>query len=154
MEQSRIEDNDYNEINTSEHSETSTNSIQSSYCSICLETEEVDKRYIKFPCQHIFHVGCFEQYLDYNISKKPSNSSIDCPVCREAFSTTTLKSVFDVCHENPNEDITVLIHNSNNSTTAETNPSPVRGCKPADVFVILLLLLGLTLYLLALYKRI
>lgn len=151
------ESQDYTKVETlSENSETSkdseseTNSVKSNYCSICLETEELNIRYIKFPCQHIFHVHCFEEYFQYKISHKPSEAHIECPICRTTFSTNTLRSVFNISHENPDENITILIPNTDDNMRVATNTTQVRGCTTADVVVIFLLLLGLTLYLLAL----
>lgn len=145
---------DYAQIDSSEHSQTSSDSIKSSYCAICLETEEVNTRYIKFPCQHVFHIHCFETYVDYNIEHKPSKANIECPVCRQLFSTNTLRTVFSISHESPNENITILIPSTDNTVPTEVNTTRARGCTQADIFVIILLFLGLTLYLLALYKRI
>jgi Ring finger domain len=100
---------DYTEV-CSIDSNSDVASSSSNYCSICLETEPSDKRYIKFPCEHIFHVCCFEVYVDYNISHKPDNENISCPICRKDISTDTLKNVFNVSHENHNQNITLLVH--------------------------------------------
>lgn len=148
---------DYVEVDTSEHSDTNSdnNSVKSSYCSICLETEELNTKYIEFPCQHIFHIKCFETYVDYNIKHKPTKENIECPICRESFSTNTLKTVFNISHENPNENITILIPNRDNNTSMEVNRGTtyIRKCKSVDIFVIVILLLFITMYLIVLYKN-
>lgn len=147
MEQNNKEIVDYIEIDSSHHSQSSTNSKKSNYCSICLETEEINTRYIEFPCQHVFHVYCFETYIEYNIHHNPNKVHIKCPICRKTFSSKTLKNIFSISHENRDKNITVLIPNDDDTIT---NTSQIRECTRADVCVILFLILGITLYLLAL----
>lgn len=159
MEQTNIDvSEEYVEVNTSEHSDTVSddNSIRSSYCSICLETEEINARYIKFPCQHIFHLCCFEKYFEYNISHKHTKQIIECPICRKSLSTNKLKTVFDISNKNLNGNLTILIHDSDESTVTEVDRQIIQtsGCRAPDVLVIIFLMLGLTLFLLAIYKKI
>lgn len=143
---------DYSEVCTTENISDTTSSINSNtnvnYCAICIETEEANDRYIKFPCQHIFHVKCFESFLDYNILHQPRKENIDCPICRETFSTNTLKQVFNVCHHNPNQDITVYIQNEVN----EQNVARVRSCTKADIIAIIVLSIAITIFLTILYN--
>lgn len=128
------------------------------YCSICLNTEQNDTRYMNFPCQHVFHVKCFEEYFDYNMQNDPDVNLIQCPICRKTLPTNVLHSVFYVAHENPNRHINIIIRDDNNNNEMafeqQTNTqAPMhQRCRKADIVVITLLLLGLTLYLLALYK--
>lgn len=129
------------------------------YCSICLNTEQNDTRYMNFPCQHVFHVKCFEEYFDYNMQNDPDVNLIQCPICRKTLPTNVLHSVFYVAHENPNRHINIIIRDDNNNNNEmafeqQTNTqAPMhQRCRKADIVVITLLLLGLTLYLLALYK--
>jgi len=158
MEQNNIDvSQDYEEVDTSEHSETSSDnsSVKKSYCSICLETEEMNIKYIKFPCHHVFHVSCFETYFQYNVIHTPRKENIECPICRKQFSTNTLKSVFNISRENPNENITILIPSRDENTVTEihSEPNQLRRCTTADAFVIFILLMFITMYLIVLYKN-
>lgn len=138
---------DCSDVDVLEQSNTSI--VSTNYCPICIETE-INTRYIKFPCDHVFHVNCFEKYLDYNMSHTPTKDNIECPICRKSFSTTTLRSVFYMSHQNTSENIEILVPSIDNNRYS----CDIRGCRIADFLVIVLLFLGLTLYLLALYKRI
>lgn len=157
MEHATIANKDYTEVCPSEGSDdnasvaTSVSNSREPYCSICLETEALDKRYIKFPCDHIFHVHCFELYVDYNISHKPNDDDISCPICRASFSTVSLKRVFNISQEHPNHHITLLIE-----TERAEEPNIIqqraRGCTKNDLLVLLVLLTAITIFLLILYN--
>jgi hypothetical protein len=115
MEHVTIVNKGYKEIRAIEGTDNDNDSDDTSvsntstYCSICLETEQSNNRYIKFYCDHTFHVDCFETYFDFKISHKPNIENISCPICRKDISTNTLKNVFNVSQENHNQNITLLV---------------------------------------------
>lgn len=98
--------NDYVKLDILEENNETT------YCSICLETEETKKRYVKFPCTHLFHVICFEEYLNYYLLHQIDKESIACPICRKQISTSILRTTFNVCHEDSDDDLTLIIPNN------------------------------------------
>lgn len=120
------------------------------YCSICLETENLHTRRVTLPCQHVFHMHCIEEYLDYK-----DEETLECPICRANMSTLMLHSVFEVAHSpaHTNKDIRIIVRNAPAPSIDETiQANDQQGCRKADFFIIALLLIGLTIYLLALYK--
>lgn len=129
------------------------------YCSICLETEDLHTRRVTLPCQHVFHMHCIEEYLDY---KGEDEETLECPICRANMSTLMLHSVFEVAHSpaHISKDIRIIVRNApahapSIDETIQANDQLVnhqQGCRKADFFIIALLLIGLTIYLLALYK--
>lgn len=125
-------------------------STSPTFCSICLETEDVHTRRVTFPCQHMFHIHCVEEYLEYY------NETIDCPVCRTTWSSGMLRSVFQAAHAHTGKDVRIIVRDipSIDETTANEQSAHVQnqGCRKADVIVIALLLIGLSIYLLALYN--
>lgn len=141
---------DYSEICANEEPPTDidtlsdTTSNTSTYCSICLETEQSNKRYVKFHCDHTFHIDCFETYFDYNISHKPNIENISCPICRKDISTNTLKNVFNVSHENENQNITLLVQTD---ISEEQNTQRLH----TELIAIFVFLLFLTMFLTFLY---
>lgn len=158
MEHTTIINKDYTEVCPSEGTDdndsvaTSTSNT-STYCSICLETELLDKRYIKFPCDHIFHVHCFEAYIDYNISHKPDSENISCPICRASFSKTSLKHVFNVSQEYPNHHITLLLQpDMNEEPDIVQQRDRARGCTKNDLIALVVLLTAITIFLLIIYN--
>jgi hypothetical protein len=144
MEQDKREDvevsNDYIKLDISEHNE-------STYCSICLETEEIKKRYVKFPCKHMFHVICFEEYLDYSLSHQPDQENIACPICRKQFLTSILKTTFNVSHEDSDDDLTLIIPNN---IYDYTYISQQCISKRVEIIFVIILLLFMILYFLVL----
>lgn len=126
------------------------------FCSICLETEDVYTRRVTLPCQHVFHMHCIEEYLDYK-----DEDTLKCPICRTGLPSHILHSVFDIAHtdEHAHKDVRIIVRDAPNvdeiiTTTTNEHPSQNQhqGCRRGDLFVITVLLIGLTIYLLALYK--
>lgn len=149
MEQNIIENEDITNINIGTENTSENNSNTGNYCSICIETEPSNTRYIKFPCGHIFHVKCFEEYLDYNISHQPRKQVINCPVCRQTFLTNALKHIFDISHEHPSESITLFIQDDINE---EETIQRQCGFSKADTVAICIMLIAITIFLLMLYN--
>jgi len=50
-----------------------TNNVPDDICSICLEEFKYDEELKKLKCDHIFHKGCLEPWL---------NKNNKCPICR------------------------------------------------------------------------
>ena len=51
-------------------------------CVICLEDISHETSYT-FPCNHVLHIQCFENYFVYNYDEE--SNTIECPICKEVF---------------------------------------------------------------------
>lgn len=51
-------------------------------CVICLENITPDTSYT-LPCNHVFHIECFENYFVYNYDQEAN--TIECPICKAEF---------------------------------------------------------------------
>jgi len=54
--------------------------FEQSECVICLEEYHKDESLVEFDCKHVFHIKCFEKWVDCQ-----TNTEIKCPICNRIF---------------------------------------------------------------------